>query len=140
MRMIDEEYESVTEAIEAREREILRQLLQYLVDESAAVSKLVAEVARVDALLSLAFFAHNCNLVQPEMVDNRSVCDMYCVCLRVLDMCLFFYCVCVPMLDECLYVSELLFVFYLDAFLHLYKRVCPSVCLPVETPVETWDF
>ena len=71
MKMIDEEYNSVVEAIETRERDILRELQQYVVAETSAIFKLVSVVARVDALLSLANFAHKCNLMKPEMVDAR---------------------------------------------------------------------
>ena len=70
MKTIDKEYESVVEAIETRERDILRQLQEFVNAESSAISKLVGQVARVDALLSLANFAHKCNLVKPEMIDR----------------------------------------------------------------------
>ena len=70
MKTIDKEYESVVEAIETRERDILRQLQEFVYAESSAISKLVGQVARVDALLALANFAHKCNLVKPEMIDR----------------------------------------------------------------------
>ena len=71
MKKLDQEYDSVVEALETRERDILRHLQQFIVAESSIISKLVTVVARVDAILSLANFAHNFNLVKPEVVEDR---------------------------------------------------------------------